>query len=52
MHSVFLCQPQGRGPFDEIDQLMIPDNYKDMFLLDDPFGGKHMNILKVRVSTM
>eukprot|EP00854_Cymbomonas_tetramitiformis_P018456 gene18456-22023_t len=37
---------QGRGPMKELEQLEIPEHYEDVFLLDDPFGGEHMNILQ------
>jgi len=37
---------QGRGPAEELDGLFIPDHYRGHFMLDDPIGGEHMNILK------
>jgi starch synthase len=42
---------QGRGPFDELNNFEIPDNYRDHFFLDDPVGGEHMNILKAAIIT-
>ena len=42
---------QGCGPFDELDNFEIPDNYRDHFFLDDPVGGEHMNILKAAIIT-
>jgi glycogen synthase len=37
---------QGRGPMSDTANLELSDHYRDMFLLDDPMGGEHMNILK------
>ena len=42
---------QGRGPFAELDEFEVPDNYRDTFFLDDPVGGEHMNILKAGIIT-
>ena len=42
---------QGRGPLAEFQRLGIPDQYRDAFYLDDPFGGECMNILKAGLTT-
>jgi starch synthase len=42
---------QGRGPFVELEQFEVPDQYRDAFFLDDPVGGEHMNILKAGIIT-
>mmetsp|Transcript_22695 Transcript_22695/g.67572 ORF Transcript_22695/g.67572 Transcript_22695/m.67572 type:complete len:435 (-) Transcript_22695:1346-2650(-) len=39
---------QGRGPYDEINQFELSNEYKEKFrLYDDMFKCEHMNILKV-----
>lgn len=42
---------QGRGPMAELSQMEIPHNYVEMFRLDDPIGGEHMNIMKAGITT-
>lgn len=42
---------QGRGPMAELSQMEIPDTYREMFRLDDPIGGEHMNIMKAGIHT-
>lgn len=42
---------QGRGPMAELSQMEIPASYKEMFRLDDPIGGEHMNIMKAGIIT-
>ncbi len=42
---------QGRGPMAELSQMEIPALYKEMFRLDDPIGGEHMNIMKAGIIT-
>lgn len=37
---------QGRAPFPELGTLEVPAQYADLFYLDDPVGGSHMNVLK------
>ena len=36
---------------EELDNLEIPDNYRELFRLDDPMGGEHMNIMKAGIIT-
>lgn len=38
---------QGRGPMSEVGQLELGGAYPELFRLDDPVGGEHMNIMKV-----
>eukprot|EP00798_Chlamydomonas_sp_ICE-L_P008016 gene8016-1246_t len=40
---------QGRAPFAAVDNLELSDEYKSTFFLDDPVGGKHMNVLKAGI---
>lgn len=42
---------QGRGPFDELENFEIPEDYRSHFFLDDPVGGEHMNIMKAGIIT-
>lgn len=42
---------QGRGPMAELSQMEIPASYREMFRLDDPIGGEHMNIMKAGIIT-
>ena len=42
---------QGRAPMDELYNFEIPDQYRELFRLDDPVGGEHMNIMKAGVAT-
>jgi len=37
---------QGRGPLADLENLAIPENYKEHFYLNDPFGGECMNVLR------
>jgi len=36
---------QGRGPMSDLDHLEVPDHLREKFLLDDPVGGEHANVL-------
>jgi len=42
---------QGRAPMDELAPLEVPDQYRELFRLDDPIGGEHMNIMKAALIT-
>jgi starch synthase len=42
---------QGRAPMDELEPFEIPDNYRELFRLDDPVGGEHMNVMKAGLIT-
>jgi len=42
---------QGRAPMDELGPFEVPDHYVDLFRLDDPVGGEHMNIMKAALIT-
>jgi len=42
---------QGRGPMAELSQMEVPASYREMFRLDDPIGGEHMNIMKAGIIT-
>ncbi|EFN59970.1 hypothetical protein CHLNCDRAFT_6734, partial [Chlorella variabilis] len=42
---------QGRGPMDDLSHLEVPEQYKELFRLDDPVGGEHMNIMKAGAIT-
>ena len=35
----------------ELHDLEIPDHYREVFRLDDPVGGEHMNIMKAGIMT-
>lgn len=37
---------QGRGPMAELAPMEVPPQYTELFRLDDPIGGEHMNIFK------
>ena len=37
---------QGRGPMAELAPMEVPPHYTELFRLDDPIGGEHMNIFK------
>lgn len=37
---------QGRRPLDEFYALGLPEQYKELFLLDDPWGGECANVMK------
>ncbi|CAK0787417.1 Soluble starch synthase 2-3, chloroplastic/amyloplastic [Coccomyxa viridis] len=37
---------QGRGPMAELAPMEVPPRYAELFRLDDPIGGEHMNIFK------
>jgi len=40
------CAFQGRGPYKLAKDLNLPEHYREMTLLDDPFGGECMNMYK------
>lgn len=42
---------QGRAPMDELGPFEIPENYRELFRLDDPIGGEHMNVMKAGLIT-
>lgn len=42
---------QGRGPMAELAPFEVPPSYKELFRLDDPIGGEHMNIMKAGIIT-
>lgn len=42
---------QGRAPFADTSLLELNEHYRDMFMLDDPIGGEHMNIMKAGLQT-
>ena len=42
---------QGRGPMAELAPFEVPASYKELFRLDDPIGGEHMNIMKAGIIT-
>ena len=42
---------QGRAPMDELGPFEVPDQYIELFKLDDPVGGEHMNIMKAALIT-
>ncbi|KAL4856848.1 Granule-bound starch synthase 2 [Chlorella vulgaris] len=42
---------QGRGPMDTLRLLEVPEQYTELFRLDDPVGGEHMNIMMAGVIT-
>lgn len=42
---------QGRGPMDELNNLEVPEHYRELFKLYDPIGGEHMNIMKAGLIT-
>ncbi|GAB4816234.1 hypothetical protein N2152v2_003280 [Parachlorella kessleri] len=42
---------QGRAPMDDLQFLEIPEHYRELFRLDDPIGGEHMNVLKAGAIT-
>jgi hypothetical protein len=37
---------QGRGPYTMANELNLPEHYREMTKLDDPFGGECMNMYK------
>lgn len=42
---------QGRGPMAELGPFEVPPSYTELFRLDDPIGGEHMNIMKAGIMT-
>jgi len=42
---------QGRGPVDDFYSLEVPEHYKELFYLDDPWGGECSNVLKAGLLT-
>ncbi|PSC74906.1 granule-bound starch synthase chloroplastic amyloplastic isoform X1 [Micractinium conductrix] len=42
---------QGRAPMDDLQRLEVPEHYRELFRLDDPVGGEHMNIMKAGIIT-
>jgi starch synthase len=42
---------QGRAPLDELHKFEVPGEYRELFRLDDPVGGEHMNVFKAGIST-
>ena len=42
---------QGRGPMAELAPFEVPPSYRELFRLDDPIGGEHMNIMKAGIIT-
>lgn len=42
---------QGRGPMAELGPFEVPPSYTELFRLDDPIGGEHMNIMKAGIIT-
>lgn len=42
---------QGRGPMAELAPFEVPPSYTELFRLDDPIGGEHMNIMKAGIMT-